>query len=93
MTNHVPLSGRLQLASAAARLNNAHADPGPVPVDATAEPMLTPPSVSRRADALHLTDSDYRFLVGWLVASSPVEMDDALNALVIFREYKETDRA
>jgi len=60
------------------------------PHDITAEQAVEPTSqdVSRRIDRLSLDERDHHFIAGWLTSSAPAAMDDALDALEIFRERR-----
>lgn len=85
-TTHVPLTGRGQLTAAAARLNQAHAVTAErFPALAAARIRQTSDEVHARAESMQLTESDLRFLCGWLSSSAPAAMDEALDGLVVFR--------
>ena len=61
---------------------------GPHPI--TAEQAVTPTSqdVSRRIDRMSLDQSDHNFIVGWITSAAPAALDDALDAVEIFRERR-----
>lgn len=88
-STNVPLTGRGQLAAAAARLNQAHAVQGErFPALRHARIMRNSVTVAQRAETLQLEDRDYRFLVGWLISAEPTATDDALDALERFRDTR-----
>jgi hypothetical protein len=61
---------------------------GPHPVTAEQAVIPTSQEVSRRADRMKLEPGDLYFFLGWLISSAPAQVDDALDAVELFRERR-----
>lgn len=67
-------TGADQLRTAARRLNQAHGD------------TVTSMEVSARVERLDPDHRDLHFILGWLTAGAPAAVDDALDAMVTYRD-------